>query len=85
MAELVKQEYGITKVGLTGGVYQNTLLLQLTKDALEGAGFTVSTHSAVPPNDGGISLGQAFLAAGRLEKRLSENLEDLNNLDDLNK
>jgi len=68
MATLAEAERNIRKVGLTGGVFQNTLLLKLTKDLLEESGFEVLIHSGVPPNDGGISLGQAFLAAGRFQK-----------------
>lgn len=45
---------------LTGGCFQNTLLLGMTETLLEDAGFRVFTHSLVPPNDGGISLGQAL-------------------------
>jgi hydrogenase maturation protein HypF len=66
MAVLAAKEYNIYKVGLTGGVFQNTLLLELTKDLLAREGFVVLHHSEVPPNDGGISLGQAFLAAARI-------------------
>ncbi|MCP5103063.1 MAG: carbamoyltransferase HypF, partial [bacterium] len=68
MAKLAAVEYGIDTVGLTGGVFQNTLLLKLTKELLELEGFRVLIHSEVPPNDGGISLGQAFLAAAKLLK-----------------
>ena len=69
MAKLAANEYHVSKVGLTGGVYQNTLLLKITKHLLEKEGFSVLIHSEVPPNDGGISLGQAFLTAGKLLKK----------------
>ncbi len=50
-------------VVLSGGVFQNTLLLELLRPRLEAAGLRVWTNRLVPPNDGGISLGQAALAA----------------------
>ncbi len=63
MAERARQEMGIHKVGLTGGVFQNALLLRLSIDYLEAKGFEVLYHREVPTNDGGVSLGQAFLSA----------------------
>ena len=53
---------------LSGGVYQNTLLLKRTKELLEEKGFTVLTHHLVPPNDGGICLGQAVAAMARIRR-----------------
>jgi hydrogenase maturation protein HypF len=52
----------IKKVALSGGVFQNRLLLRLTVAALGETGFEVLTHSKVPTNDGGVSLGQAVIA-----------------------
>ena len=50
----------IKTVALSGGVFQNKLLLRLTKQGLEKLGFDVFIHSLVPANDGGIALGQAY-------------------------
>lgn len=54
---------GLPRVVLTGGCFQNRLLLSLVRGRLEEAGFTVYSHSLVPPNDGGLSLGQAVVSA----------------------
>lgn len=54
---------GLPRVVLTGGCFQNRLLLSFVRGRLEEAGFTVYSHSLVPPNDGGLSLGQAVVAA----------------------
>jgi hydrogenase maturation protein HypF len=62
MCRRVSKISGINKVALSGGVFQNRLLLRLTAAALEEAGFEVLTHSKVPTNDGGVSLGQAVIA-----------------------
>ncbi|MEV0065770.1 carbamoyltransferase HypF [Amycolatopsis sp. NPDC050768] len=55
----------LTTVALSGGVFQNLLLLERTVESLEDKGFRVLTHSRVPTNDGGISLGQVAVAASR--------------------
>lgn len=59
----VAQTAGLPRVVLTGGCFQNRLLLSRVRHRLEEAGFTVYSHSLVPPNDGGLSLGQAVVAA----------------------
>ena len=64
----IRREDDISTAALTGGVFQNTLLLELCRDKLEHDGFRVLTHSLVPPNDGGIALGQAVYGARKLEK-----------------
>ncbi len=56
------EEWGIHTVVLSGGVFQNQLLLEDLKSLLDAEKFHVWTNHAVPPNDGGISLGQAALA-----------------------
>jgi hydrogenase maturation protein HypF len=53
-------------VALSGGCLQNAILLEQAERRLHNAGFSVLTHSIVPCNDGGLSLGQAAVAAARL-------------------
>ncbi|MDZ7962543.1 MAG: carbamoyltransferase HypF [Aulosira sp. DedQUE10] len=66
MVKYLSQEYLINQVVLTGGVFQNCILLeQVTRD-LQTLGINVLTHSLVPTNDGGISLGQAVIASAQL-------------------
>jgi hydrogenase maturation protein HypF len=62
---LLRERHGLGTVALSGGVFQNTLLLHEAAARLEARGFTVLVHSRVPCNDGGISLGQAVVAAAR--------------------
>ena len=62
MCKLMAKESGINQVALSGGVFQNRLLLKLATSALQREGFSVLTHHLVPCNDGGISLGQAVIA-----------------------
>ena len=61
----IREHTGLCTVALSGGVFQNMLLLQEIVRRLEGHGFGVLVHSRVPCNDGGISLGQAVVAAAR--------------------
>ena len=63
-----REESSINQVGLSGGVFQNVLLLELTTAKLLENHFEVFCHRQVPPNDGGIALGQALIA----QKYLSE-------------
>ena len=61
----LRDAHGLATVALSGGVFQNLLLTTEVASDLEAAGFQVLTHSRVPCNDGGISLGQAVVAAAR--------------------
>ena len=56
---------GLDRVILSGGVFQNRLLSEMIYTALAGKGLNVFTHRLVPPNDGGIALGQAAIAGRR--------------------
>jgi hydrogenase maturation protein HypF len=61
-----RERCGLSTVALTGGVFQNIRLLSRAIDLLEADGFRVLRHREVPPNDGGLSLGQAVIAAHQL-------------------
>lgn len=63
--KMLQQQHSFTQVALTGGVFQNCLLLQQVQQQLKTLNFTVLNHSLVPSNDGGLSLGQAAIAAAR--------------------
>jgi hydrogenase maturation protein HypF len=56
----VARRVGVADVVLTGGCFQNVRLLELSTEALAAAGFSVLRHRDLPPNDGGISAGQAL-------------------------
>jgi len=62
LCQVLSIKTGITQAVLSGGVFQNRLLLSRTVSLLEADGFQVFTHRQVPCNDGGISLGQAVIA-----------------------
>ncbi len=63
----VAERIGVSNVVLSGGVFQNSYLVERTVALLESRGFRVATHQRVPPNDGGIALGQAVLAGRRVK------------------
>ena len=65
LVEQARDGSGLSTVALSGGVVQNVVLLTLLTDRLAARGCTVLTHSRVPPNDAGISFGQAVVAAAR--------------------
>ncbi len=75
----ISEETGIRTAALSGGCFQNTLLLGLVKHALEETGMQVLIHHLIPPNDGGIALGQAVAAMQQMEdrKRKIERQEEL--------
>lgn len=63
LAAALAGEHGLNTVALSGGVFQNARLTQVVEEGLRQRGLSVLVHSAVPPNDGGISIGQAAVAA----------------------
>ncbi len=68
LAGRIRTDRGLTRVALSGGVWQNMSLLRKTYQLLIGAGFTVLLHRNVPPNDGGLSLGQAVIGQSYLSR-----------------
>ena len=69
MAAQLAQHHGNpweNRIALSGGVFQNETLLDAVIEGLEASGHTVYSHSGVPANDGGLSLGQAVVAAARV-------------------
>ena len=69
MAAQLAQHHGNpweNRIALSGGVFQNETLLDAVIEGLEASGHTVYSHSGVPANDGGLSLGQAVVAAARI-------------------
>jgi hydrogenase maturation protein HypF len=69
LCQKISSSTGITGVALSGGVFQNRLLLRQTTARLESTGLNVYTHRQVPCNDGGISLGQVVIAHYNEEKQ----------------
>jgi hydrogenase maturation protein HypF len=65
-----REEQSINEVGLSGGVFQNVFLLDLAHKNLLAKGFNVYLHCQVPPNDGGLALGQALIGQNRLLRHM---------------
>ncbi len=66
VCERERARTGIRTVALSGGVFQNATLLALSVERLEAAGFEVLWHMKIPPNDGGLALGQAAIACATI-------------------
>ena len=71
-ADRLHLQTGIDRVALTGGVFQNVLLLQLARAELARRGLRALTHKVVPPNDGGLALGQVAVACSRRSRSADE-------------
>lgn len=66
--DTIRHKHHLTQVVLSGGVFQNDLLLEKVTNILHKRGFRVYSHHLAPPNDGGIALGQAAVALAKLQK-----------------
>lgn len=66
MCTNLRKEYNINVVALSGGVFQNSYLLNKTIEILEEANFKVLIHKNIPTNDGGISIGQLVIAKNNI-------------------
>ncbi len=69
VCKLARETTGLNIVALTGGVFQNIFLLELSVERLRNSGFQVLWHRVVPANDGGLALGQAAIGQALLRQR----------------
>jgi hydrogenase maturation protein HypF len=69
LCDVIRRQRGLNRVVLSGGVFQNARLMVGLIPALSARGFEVYSHRQVPANDGGIALGQALIAAKRMEHK----------------
>ena len=72
MAGKAARSLGITTVGLSGGVMQNSIMARLLPQALDHVGLKALTHHELPPGDGGLSLGQAVWGRRMLAARAGQ-------------
>ena len=78
--ERMREDTGLSVVALSGGVFQNRLLYLLLNRRLEEQGFEVLSHRKVPTNDGGLSLGQVYIASEVIRKDVScHSIKDIEN------
>lgn len=68
MVQRLYKDYSFETIALSGGVMQNEIIYSRLSDLLRKAGFNLLTHNHLPANDGGLSFGQALIAAARLQK-----------------
>ena len=66
---ILRKKYHLNNVVLSGGVFQNRIVSELTQDMLRKENFTVFIHNEIPINDAGISVGQAIVANAKISKR----------------
>ncbi|MBU0559137.1 MAG: hypothetical protein KKD86_18415 [Bacteroidetes bacterium] len=71
-AEQARAETNINDVVLTGGVFQNEILLEFMENELQLKGFNVYSHSKIPTNDGGISFGQVMVVNELITKGMRQ-------------
>ena len=67
VSQQMRTKYGVNEVALSGGVWQNHALLDLTRAALTQNNFIVYTHQQTPANDGGLAFGQAAVAGFKIQ------------------